>query len=166
MQQEIRSTIPNTVSRGNDGNEDVCSDTTHSEILSELAEQDTIYVGGDHEHKHKETEKSIQRYLKKNYRNLKFFSDTKINYDEPNFVYSSNRQKQQSVQICEYLLKNLGNFYFNDLYLPSVIRYLTFINFFIFKYNRKRTMFSKRKNYVLENIQKTYKKGNIKDETE
>ena len=36
------------MSRGEDGNEDVCSDTTHSEILSELAEQDTIYVGGDH----------------------------------------------------------------------------------------------------------------------
>ena len=96
------------MSRGGDGNEDVCSETTHSEILSELAEQDTIYVGGDREDKHKETEKSIQRYLKKNYRNLKFFSDNKMNYDEPNFVYSSNGEKQQSVQICDYLLKNLG----------------------------------------------------------
>jgi hypothetical protein len=110
LQREIQNTIPYSVNRAIDGNEDVCSDTTHSEILSELAEQDTIYVGGEREEKHKETEKSIQRYLKKIYRNLKFFSDNKINYDEPNFVYSSSGEKQQSVQICDYLLKNLGKY--------------------------------------------------------
>ena len=140
LQREIRSTIPNTVSRGNDGNEDVCSDTTQSEILSELAEQDTIYVGGDREDKHKETEKSIQRYLKKIYRNLKFFSDTKINYEEPNFVYSSNRQKQQSVQICDYLLKNLGNCIYTYSNLSNNISGLTFISF-VNCYNRKRKVF-------------------------
>ena len=108
MQREIQSTIPYTVNREENGNEDVCSDTTYSEILSELAEQDTIYVGGDREDKHKEMKKSIQRYLNFFYPNLKFFSDNKINYDKPNFVNSSNGEKQQSVQICDYLLKNLG----------------------------------------------------------
>ena len=55
----------------------------------------------------RQVQTTIQRYLKKLYSQVKFFSDSKKDYSEPCFVTKKGREKQ-TVVICEYLLKNMN----------------------------------------------------------
>ena len=87
---------------------DVMSETTESEVLSALVEQSEYYENLDAEITKKDTEKTLQSYLKKIFRQVKFLTESGKNYREPNFVQHVHGQKSQSAELCEYLWKKLG----------------------------------------------------------
>ena len=58
-----------------------------------------------------DTEKCLQRHFKTIYHQVKFFTDTKENIKFPNFVVaeiSNNSDVKQIIQICTWLLMNIG----------------------------------------------------------
>ena len=64
-----------------------------------------------------EQARTMKRYLRKVYRQVKFPSDDKLEFDEPNFVqsveYDNNGNKifeSQTVEIVDYLLSELGTY--------------------------------------------------------
>ena len=87
---------------------DEVSDTTESVIITSLVEQADFYEGRESEPRKKDTEKTIQTYIKKIYRQVKFLTDSGKNYKEPNFVQHVHEQKSQAAQLCEYFWKSLG----------------------------------------------------------
>ena len=89
-----------------DDSTDVMSETTESEVLSALVEQSEYYENLDAEITKKDTEKTLQSYLKKIFRQVKFLTESGKNYREPNFVQHVHGQKSQSAELCEYLWKN------------------------------------------------------------
>ena len=60
------------------------------------------------------TKNTIQRYLKKVYRQIKFLSDNRAMFAEPDFVQMKRRgfdgimRESQTVQICDWILENIG----------------------------------------------------------
>ena len=91
-----------------DDSTDVMSETTESEVLSALVEQSEYYENLDAEITKKDTEKTLQSYLKKIFRQVKFLTESGKNYREPNFVQHVHGQKSQSAELCEYLWIKLG----------------------------------------------------------
>ena len=73
-----------------------------------LTEQEKLYRNGSQEDFCFDTEKCIQRYLKKIFRQVKFFSDLKEDFKCPNFVCDNKEEEQQTVQICNWLLSHMG----------------------------------------------------------
>ena len=91
-----------------DDSTDVMSETTESEVLYALVEQSEYYENLDAEITKKDTEKTLQSYLVKIFRQFKFLTESGKNYREPNFVQHVYGQKSQSAELYEYLWKNLG----------------------------------------------------------
>ena len=81
------------------------SDTTETDVITVLVEQAEYYENSNSEVVKKDTEKTLQCYLKKIYRQVKFLTDSGKNYKEPNFVEHVHGQKSQSVELCEYLVQ-------------------------------------------------------------
>ena len=90
------------------------SDTTETDVITVLVEQAEYYENSNSEVVKKDTEKTLQCYLKKIYRQVKFLTDSGKNYKEPNFVEHVHGQKSQSVELCEYLWKSLGEYLDTD----------------------------------------------------
>ena len=97
-----------------DNANDMVSTTTESEAIITLANQSDLYSNLHQEEVKPDTEKTLQRYIKKIFRQVKFLTDTGRDYNEPNFV-NTMVEKSQSAEICEYLWKNLGKLFINIL---------------------------------------------------
>ena len=80
------------------------------ELLDDLSTQAKLYKSGTEEDYCSDTEKCIHRYFKTIYRQAKFFSDSIEEFKFANFVLASRspNETKQSVQICDWLLKNIG----------------------------------------------------------
>ena len=78
--------------------------------MSQLESQQDFYSNGAKEQLNKDTEKTLQRYLKKIFRQIKFLSDLGKLYKEPNFVSHMHGKKSQAAELCEYLWKCLGTY--------------------------------------------------------
>ena len=87
---------------------DNLSETTETEIMSSLSEQNDYYSASEKEKFSKDFEKMMQTYLKKIYRQLKWMSDVSKEYKEPNFIVHVHGIKSQTVEVCEYLWRSLG----------------------------------------------------------
>ena len=94
-----------------DNNHDDMSDTTETEIITALTQQEEYYESYESEVTKKDTEKTLQTYIKKIFRQVKFFTDTGKNYKEPNFVQYDQGHTSQAVELCNYLWKSLGKIY-------------------------------------------------------
>ena len=84
------------------------SETSESLVLTALADESDFYNSHEREVRNADTEKTMQRYIKKTFQLVKFLSDNGKNYKEPSFVQHVHAKKSQSVEICEYLWKLLG----------------------------------------------------------
>ena len=93
-----------------DYNIDEMSETTETDVISALVEQSEYYENVSSEVVKKDTEKTLQSYIKKIYKQVKFLTESGKNYKEPNFVQYIHGQKSQSVELCEYLWKSLGEY--------------------------------------------------------
>ena len=111
----FRNELDNSISNDNNLSEINCSDapdemsdTTETEIISALVTQSEYYESAEAEIRKKDTEKTLQGYIKKIFRQVKFLTDSGKNYKEPNFVHHIHEQKSQAAELCEYLWKCLG----------------------------------------------------------
>ena len=80
-------------------------------IIAKLHLLQKLYNTGPLEDYCSDTEKCLQRYFKTIYHQVKFFTDTKENIKFPNFVVaeiSNNSDVKQIIQICTWLLMNIG----------------------------------------------------------
>ena len=68
------------------GSLEVVSTTTESDVIISLGNQNEYYLNHEQEVVKKDTEKTLQTYIKKIFRQVKFLSDTKKDFHEPNFV--------------------------------------------------------------------------------
>lgn len=97
-------------------NEALSSEAVSAETLEKEEVQRDLYETLEVEMPNVDTVSTMKRYLKEVYRDVKFFSDTDKDYDEPNFVTPSktddngNEVKSQTVQIVEFLLQKLGEY--------------------------------------------------------
>ena len=98
------------LTQSNRGTEDGSLDGSESsnEELGKLAKQAMVYRNSGTEVICSDTIQCVQRYLRKIYQQVKFFSDNKHDFKEPCFITMEGRKKQ-SVVICEFLLKNIKN---------------------------------------------------------
>ena len=87
------------------------SDDNHkksSVTVMKLAKQSNLYKKSSIAEEYNiDTMQCIQRYLKRIYRQVKFFSDTKEDYKEPCFITEEGRKKQ-TVVLCEWILQNIN----------------------------------------------------------
>ena len=84
-----------------DNNEQVSSN------IMRIAKQSKLYKNQEIEEEVcADTVQCVQRYLRRIYRQVKFFSDTKEDYKEPCFV-SKDGRKKQTVVLCEWILENI-----------------------------------------------------------
>ena len=91
-----------------DSNVDEISQTTESDVLTELSEQAMCYASTDRESHNTDVEKTINTYVKKIYRQVKFLSENGKEWREPNFIVHAHEIRSQATEICEYLWKSLG----------------------------------------------------------
>lgn len=91
-----------------DDNSAVLSETSDTDILSSLVDQSEYYETLEPEVKTKDSEKTMQSYLKKIFRQVKFLTDSGKNYREPNFIQHVHGQSSQAVELCTYLWGKLG----------------------------------------------------------
>jgi hypothetical protein len=86
-----------------------------NETIVKLDEQRMYYMDSEGcEPFCKDTLNTMQRYLQPLFCQVKFLSDSKSQFNEPNFVsrgrinsVTGNREVQQTAQICTFLLDNL-----------------------------------------------------------
>ena len=71
-----------------------------------LARQAKAYRDNKMEEFTKDTMQCIQKYLRRIYRQVKFFSDTKLDFKQPCFV-SEEGKKKQTVVLCNWILDNI-----------------------------------------------------------
>ena len=90
------------------GSIEVVSTTTELDVIISLGHQNEYYLNHEQEVVKKDTEKTLQTYIKKIFRQVKFLSDTKKDFHEPNFVQHVHGVQSQSVDICDYLWNSLG----------------------------------------------------------
>ena len=82
--------------------------------LEDSERQREIYASSVKEEMDTGTKNTIQRYLKKVYRQIKFLSDNRAAFTEPDFVQMKRRgfdgimRESQTVQICDWILENIG----------------------------------------------------------
>ena len=74
--------------------------------MEQVILQNELYERGESEKRHPDTVRCVKSYLKKVYRQVKFFSDSQENFQQPNFVQKD--METQTVQICNWILKQLG----------------------------------------------------------
>ena len=87
--------------------QDCFNEEKESFVVMKLAEQSNLYKRSNEEEEYcTDTVHCIQRYLKRIYRQVNFFSDSKEDYKEPCFVTTDGRKKQ-TVVLCEWILDNI-----------------------------------------------------------
>lgn len=97
------------------------SDTTETEVISALVEQAEYYASSEKEETKSDTEKTLQTYIKKIFRQVKFLTDSGKDFKEPNFVDHIHGQKTQAAELCEYLWKCLGKvFLLNNFIIDEI----------------------------------------------
>ena len=85
------------------------STISETATVNKIQLQEEFYNNEEKEDLNRDTQKTIQRHLKKVFQQCKFPSDTKNQFHKPNFVTSNiNGEKSQSVQICEWIWKKIG----------------------------------------------------------
>ncbi len=112
--------IPRSVNHGESANDDMSQNTlttygSTNETMVKLDEQTMYYMDSEGAEPFcKDTLNTMQRYLRRLFRQIKFLSDSKSQFNEPDFVSrgrinstTGNRDVQQTVQICTFLLENL-----------------------------------------------------------
>jgi len=82
------------------------NDEVDSEVLKMISQQIIHYKTGDQERECSNVLNNIQRYVRQIFRMVKFFSDDKDDFKEPDFVTEKGRNRQAS-KICIYLFKSL-----------------------------------------------------------
>ncbi len=98
-------------------NEGLTYEAVSAETLEKEVLQRELYESHEVEAPNADTVSTMKRYLRRVYKDVKFFADTDKDYDEPNFVTPSttddngNEVKSQTVQIVNYLLENLGMYF-------------------------------------------------------
>ena len=108
-----------------DNANDLVSTTTESEAIVTLGNQSDLYSDPHKEKVKPDTVKTLQRYIKKIFRQVKFLTDTGREYNEPDFV-NTTVEKSQSAEICEYLWKSLGKLIIYILIISNEIDLLIF----------------------------------------
>lgn len=115
--------VPHCVNGRETINDDMSQNTlttngSTNETFVKLDEQRMYYMDSEGcEPFCRDTLNTMQRYLRTLFRQVKFLSDSKSQFNEPDFVsrgrinsVTGNRENQQTVQICTYLLDNLCKF--------------------------------------------------------
>ena len=115
--------VPRSVNRGEIANDDMSQNTlttygSTNETMVKLDEQTMYYMDSEGSEPFcKDTLNTMQRYLRRLFCQVKFLSDSKSQFNEPDFVSrgrinstTGNREVQQTVQICTFLLENLCKF--------------------------------------------------------
>ena len=102
------STIESTL---DDSNCDLrCGNSTTSmasdDLVKHLSKQAELYRSGEKEEEKSLVKNAIQNYLREIFRSVKFFSDNKGDYKEPDFV-SEEGKKRQTAKICMKFFINL-----------------------------------------------------------
>ena len=93
-------------------NNDIVSTISETATVNKIQLQEEIYNNEEKEEKNIDTQKTIQRQMKKIFRQCKFPSDTKNVFYKPNFVTGNmNGEKTQTVQICEWIWDKIGEVY-------------------------------------------------------
>ena len=89
------------------------STISETATVNKIELQEELYNNEEKEEKKIDTQKTIQRQMKKNFRQCKFPSDTKNQFYKPNFVTGNiNGEKSQTVQICEWIWEKIGIVYY------------------------------------------------------
>lgn len=109
--------------------------TTTSETLDKLWEQEELYNSSEQEEEDEDTKSTLKRYIRKVFRQVKFFSESDAEFKTPDFVVTRKRDSQtgemvdsQIVQICDYFIKNIRKsllliHYYLDLHLLLLNEY-------------------------------------------
>ena len=85
------------------------STISETATVNKIELQEELYNNEEKEEKKIDTQKTIQRQMKKVFQQCKFPSDTKNQFYKPNFVTGNmNRKKSQTVQICEWIWEKIG----------------------------------------------------------
>ena len=93
-------------------NNDMISTISETATVNKIELQEELYNNEEKEEKKIDTQKTIQRQMKKIFRQCKFPSDTKNQFYKPNFVTSNmNGEKSQTVQICKWIWEKIGIVY-------------------------------------------------------
>ena len=78
------------------------STISETATVNNIELQEEFYNNEEKEEKKIDTQKTIQRQMKKKFQKCEFPSNTKNQFYKPNFVTGiMNREKSQTVQICE-----------------------------------------------------------------
>lgn len=85
-------------------NEQVLNDDI--DILKKLAKQSILYKSGEQDVVYKEYTSVIMTHVRQIFRMVKFFSDSKELYNEPDFVTEAGL-KRQTVKICHMLFRQM-----------------------------------------------------------
>ena len=94
-------------------NNDMISTISETATVNKIELQEELYNNEEKEEKKIDTQKTIQRQMKKNFQQCKFLSDTKNQFYKPNFVTGNmNGEKSQTVQICEWIWEKIGIVYY------------------------------------------------------
>ena len=80
--------------------------TTSDDLVKHLSKQAELYRGDEKEEENSLVKNAIQNYLREIFRSVKFFSDSKGDYKEPDFV-SEEGKKRQTARICKRIFTNL-----------------------------------------------------------
>ena len=81
-----------------------------------MEEQKQIYKQGEMESISIDNIKNLQRYLRKLFRQFKFTADNSHDFKYPCFTMKQH-PPQQTVFICEWLLRQLGEIYMYSLFI-------------------------------------------------
>lgn len=77
------------------------------DTITRMTQQDDLYNNGPSERECADTKESIQRYLRRIFRQVKFPTDNGKAFKEPNFVGDKDNESQ-TIQICNWILKHIG----------------------------------------------------------
>ena len=87
-----------------------CGQSTTSmasdDLVKHLSKQAELYRSDEKEEENSLVKNAIQNYLREIFRSVKFFSDSKGDYKDPNFV-SEEGKKRQTAKICNKIFTNL-----------------------------------------------------------
>ena len=112
--------------------------STTSETLDKLWEQEEWYNSSEQEEESDDIKATLKRYIRKVFRQVKFFTESDSEFKTPDFVVPRKRDSEtgemvdsQIVQICDYFVKNICKltgivFFCIIFYIKLLIHKLTF----------------------------------------
>ena len=102
-----RQDVPNSVRMQITNSSSSTTTTINESFFDKLDEQEELYKNGDKEKLCSDTKKTLQRYLRKLFCQVKFPADSDHDYKYPCFIITKHPVKQ-TVTICEWLLAKIG----------------------------------------------------------